>query len=299
MFPPNALINDILVGCLAKAQALHPLEICDIVIESTHLHMIAVVHDPNDVKGFMERFKTESAHAVNRLLGRKKRTVWCAGYDSPTLLTPEDVVHKIAYTYENPSKDGLEDSIEKYPGVSGFRFRGRESGVMEAPLVARNDFQPLPPGELTEHDYLRLARKLGYGKKRIRLQLSPNAWLKCFNIIDPRDVADYNERIIREIRDREASHRTQRTQSHSQVIGSRGLVATPIGRAYLPHREGKRMWCICSDKKLRRQFIQWAKALVSQAKAVIDRWRQGDRSIAFPPGLYPPSMPKTAELVFC
>lgn len=299
MFPPNALMNDILVGCLAKAQALHPLEICDIVIEATHVHMIAVVGDPNDVKGFMERFKTESAHAVNRLLGRKKRTVWCEGYDSPTLLTPDDVVNKIAYTYENPSKDGLEDRIEKYPGVSGFRFRGKESGVMEAPLVARDDFDILPTGEINEGDYRRLARKLGYGKKRIELKLSPNAWMKCFGITEPKEIATYNDRILREIRIREEGHRAARRQAGFEVIGWRRLVATAIGREYKPERSGRRMWCICHDRKLRKKFIRWAKNLVCQAKEVLERWRQGDRSIPYPPGLYPPGMPKTAEMIFC
>lgn len=299
MFPPNALINDILVGCLAKAQALHPLEICDIVIESTHLHMIAVVDDPNDVKGFMERFKTESAHAVNRLLGRTKRTVWCEGYDSPALLTPEDVVHKIAYTYENPSKDGLEDRIEKYPGVSGFRFRGKDAGVMEAPLFARDDLTKLPAGELTERDYRRLARRLGFGKKRIRLKLTPNSWMRCFGISELRNVSEYNERILAEIRSREEKHRAARKQAETGVLGWRRLVTTPIGREYLPERSGKRMWCICADKGIRREFIKWAKELVSQAKAVLECWRRGDRGVPYPPGLYPPCMPKIAEIVFC
>jgi REP element-mobilizing transposase RayT len=294
MFPPNALMNDLLVGCLAKAQAHHPLRICDILIEATHVHMIAVVDDPNDVKGFMERFKTESAHAVNRLLGRKKRTVWCEGYDAPSLLTPEDVVHKIAYTYENPSKDGLEDRIEHYPGVSGFCFRGKESGVMEAPLVARDDFGHLPQRELTAEDYRDLAKKLGYGKQRIQLKLSPNAWMECFEIAHPQE---YNERIIEEIRSRERRHRADRKEAQSGVIGARRLVTTPVGRRFLPQRSGKRMWCICWNREIRRKFIRWAKELVSQARAVLERWRMEDRTATYPPGLYPPGMPKTAELI--
>ena len=49
--------------------------------------------------GFMERFKCETAHAVNRLLGRRQVTVWCKGYDSPVILTLDDLVEKLA-TYE-------------------------------------------------------------------------------------------------------------------------------------------------------------------------------------------------------
>lgn len=299
MFPPNKLINDIIVGCLAKAQAHHPLEISDIVVEATHLHMIAVVSDPNDVEGFMERFKTESAHAINRLLGRKKRTLWCEGYDAPVLLTPDDVIHKIAYTYENPSKDGLEDRIEKFPGVSGFWFRGRDSGVLEAPLVPRSGYEKLPPGELKEDDYIRLARKLGHGKKRIKFRLSPNAWMRCFNITDTEDIAAYNTRIIEEIRHREEAHRSARQREGKGVIGRTRLVNTPVGRDFIPERSGRRMWCICVDKEKRREFIRWIKKLLVEAREVLDLWRSGDRSVPYPPGLYPPSMPKTAEFLCC
>lgn len=299
MFPPNPLINDLVVGCLAKAQAQHPIEICDLVVEATHVHFIAVVSDPNDVKGFMERFKTESAHAVNRLLGRKKRTVWCEGYDSPVLLTPEDVVNKIAYTYENPSKDGLVDRIEKYPGVSGFRFRGEETGAVEAPLLARNDYEELPSGELNERDYFRLARRIGNSKKRIKFNLSPNAWMGCFGITDPQEIALYNRRILAEIRVREDAHRQERLKAGKGVIGYERLVATPVGREFVPERSGRRMWCICHDRELRRNFIGWVKGLFARARDVLERWRMGDRSVPYPPGLYPPGMPKTAELIFC
>ena len=299
MFPPNALIREIIIGALAKAQALYPLKICQGVVESTHVHLEAVVDDPNYVRGFMERFKTESAHAVNRLLGRKKRTIWCEGYDSPVLFTPEDVVDKIAYIYENPSKDGLEDRIELYPGVSWFRYRAQESAVLEAPLVPRSGFEKLPLGKLTESDYQALARRLGRGRKRIKFRLSPNAWMQCMGITEPKDMAEYHEKIDREIRLREEGHRAERVRTGRGVIGWRRLVATQIGQPYQPDRCGMRTWCICADKEKRREFISWAKGLVVKGREVLERWRMGDRSVPYPLGLYPPSMPKTAELIFC
>jgi hypothetical protein len=43
----------------------------------------------------MERFKTESAHAVNNLLGREKRTVWCKSYDEPVILDKAMAIDKL------------------------------------------------------------------------------------------------------------------------------------------------------------------------------------------------------------
>lgn len=299
MFPPNPLINLIILSCLARAQEHHPIELGDIVVEATHVHFIVRVSNPEDIKGFMERFKTESAHAINRLLGRGKRTVWCAGYDSPVLLTADDVVDKIAYIYENPSKDGLEDSIDKYPGVSGFHYRGQDSAEIEVPLLSRDDIKPLPAGPLEEEDYIRLAEEISRDKKKIALKLFPNAWMKCFGIKDQSEVISYNERISTEIRSRESRHRDLRAKERSRVIGRQGLVQTPIGGAFQPKRTGRRMWCICCDKDIRKEFISWIKGLVVRAREVLASWRSGALSVPYPVGLYPPTLPKTAELIFC
>jgi hypothetical protein len=41
-----------------------------------------VVINPDHVEAFFRHFKTESAHMINGLLGRNKRTLWCGGYES-------------------------------------------------------------------------------------------------------------------------------------------------------------------------------------------------------------------------
>ena len=48
----------------------------------------------------VRKFKTESAHAVNRLLGIRKRTIWCEGYDSPMVYKDLDrAVEKIKFCF--------------------------------------------------------------------------------------------------------------------------------------------------------------------------------------------------------
>ena len=131
----NPLMRLILESCLAKAQALHRVRICHFLFEETHVHIILVVDNPEDVPAFIGRFKTESAHSINRLLGRRKRTVWCEGYDSPILASPVDVIREIVYLYTNPSKDDLVDGIEEYPNFStweNYKTKGQE----EDPIVS-------------------------------------------------------------------------------------------------------------------------------------------------------------------
>ncbi len=157
MLTPNPLINLIITSCMARANILHPVKICHFIVQATHIHFILVVHNPDDLKGFMERFKTESAHAMNRLLGRKKRTFWCEGYDSPVILDPLKVVEKIAYIYSNPSRDGLLDTIEHHSsvGVNSWlhTLSGNESSDVSTKFLKRGDYSPLPEQDLTYGDY--------------------------------------------------------------------------------------------------------------------------------------------------
>ncbi len=139
----NPLMRAIVESCLAKAQKLHKVRICHFTFEDNHVHLILVVENPEDVSDFMGRFKTESAHAINRLLGRRKRTVWCEGYDSPILGNPVDVIKQIVYLYTNPSKDGLVDSIEEYPNFSTWNcFKSGEATLNCIPFK-RSDIQKL------------------------------------------------------------------------------------------------------------------------------------------------------------
>ena len=101
---PAEFIEVIIKGILGRAQKLYPVVACHYIFMNNHLHLILVVTDPDAVAGFMDRLKTELAHAVNRLLGRRKRTVWYDSYDAVPILTLEDCIEKIAYVYTNPQK---------------------------------------------------------------------------------------------------------------------------------------------------------------------------------------------------
>ena len=286
----NSLLKAVIGSALARAQELHPLTICHFLFEASHVHMIVVVDNPDDVKGFLERFKTESAHALNNLLGRRNRTVWCEGYDSPVLLTVEDVVREIVYTYTNPAKDALEDSIRNYPGLSSWEMYTKGRPEQQWPCIRGK--------KLSIQKFNALAGGLiARAKERFSFRIEPNAWMKCFGIHAQADQDELNAEIIREIKATEKYYRKKRKQTRKCVMGRERLLREQLKPNYEPQREGCRMWCICADKELRKSFILHIKALIAQAVEVYKRWRVGDYSVSFPLGLYPPSMPKLAEPV--
>jgi REP element-mobilizing transposase RayT len=141
LFLCNPLCTAILKSCLSAALAKYPVRLCHFVIEPTHIHIIIVVENPEDVPEFMKYFKCETAHRINRVLGRRKRTVWCEGYDSPIVLTPLRALVAISYLYSNPAKDSLTYNIDEYEGVSRWNMFSKGEHSEENKIIPRDEFE--------------------------------------------------------------------------------------------------------------------------------------------------------------
>jgi REP element-mobilizing transposase RayT len=300
-FPPNETTKELILKSLAQAQGLHNIEIIDIIIQPTHVHMLVRVIDPSDAVDFMERFKTESAHAINRILGRKKKTLWCEGYDSPFIPDIATAIEKIAYLYANPSNDGAVDSINDFPGFNTFYLREAVAAgeqffsqtYIPTYHIARSDFTVVK--DHTPDGYQRYRNRLIQNKKKNSLTISPNALFQKFGITDEAEIRTLNRVIIDEVRRREEKNRTLRQDEGKAVIGAERLAATPIGTHYVPDRTGRRMRVHCVDRELRRATLKWMRELYRRARVVLDRWRIGDFSVPYPIGLFPPTGIRLAE----
>jgi len=298
MFPPNPLINTIMMSVMARAQTLYPVHVCHFLLEATHTHLLIVVEDPDCVKNFMKMFKAESAHAVNRLLGKKKHTVWCEGYDSPSLLDVTKVIEKIQYIYINPAKDKLEDSIDNYVGLSSWRAykEGKEEFVSTVPWIRRSTIGKLSSASLTMQQLEHEARSLeDVTKEKQDFILRPNAWMESLGIVEENEQKRINQVILDGVYSKEQEYRQERKKEDKQVIGSEKLARTPIGREYQPDRSGKRMLCLCSDVKLRKRYIAAVKRVRKQGVEVFHMWKGGNCSKKYPRGLYAPYVPRTVE----
>ena len=294
----HSYMQTILLSALARAQALHKVHVCHFVVQGNHVHMILVVANPSDVKDFMGRFKTETSHAINRLMGIKKKTWWCEGYDSPILLTLNDVVKEIVYTYINPAKDGLVERIDESPGLTSWQMYNEGKHVKQCPRIRRFHIEPLESPYMTEDQHDDIDLKLrSKSRERQEFVLEPDIWMDCFGITDPEERQEINDLIKNSIREYEATLKVTREKEGQTVLGREKLIRQPIDKPYRSDRQGKRTWCICGDIELRKIFISWVKELVKLAREVYQRWKAFDFSVPYPPGLFPPCLPKKADIL--
>ena len=300
LFLSNPLCMSIIQSCLVAAYLLYPVRISHITVEATHIHMVITVLDPDHVNAFIRHFKTESAHAINTILGRKKRTVWCDGYDSPRILTLSKAMSVISYIYCNPAKDNLVSSINEYPGFSTWKmFTSGETTKMWK-RFRRPQFRCLPGNSHNLRGYTKEAQRLFEESSETEtFTLEPNAWLEAFGITDPEQQNRINNRIIERVLTLEKRAADKRIREKKTVIGRQRLQEQKIDIYYRPDRKGRKMWCLSDKRSIRVEYINMLKELRKNAREVLALWILGDRTAEYPPGLYPPSFPKLANVIGC
>jgi len=269
----------IMQSILASAQTLYPTTVCHFVIMANHMHLLLVVQDPEDFVSFIGYLKRESAHAVNRLLGRKKHTVWCDRYDDPKILDPEKAIQRIVYLYTNPQKANLVETIDQYPNLStwqAFLSGGTESFVGRIP---RNAITELPERALSPSQQQRFTAELeDFSAEEQTLLIEPDAWMKCFSDLEGQDPEAINTRIVQEIREQETQLQKTRATQNIPVIGARRLENGDMRKSYMPKKRGKRMICLSSVIAYRKRFINFYKEYTGyktqdESKAMVRRSR--------------------------
>lgn len=294
-FVCTPLVKTILWSTLAHAQTLYPIKIISFVVMGNHIHIIALVEDPTTVESFMERFKCESSHAINRLLDRRQVTVWAEGYDSPTILTVDDLIEKLAYVYANPVRAHITDSISNYQGVSSWQMYTTGQHTKEVKRIRRTLLEPLPNEPLSHAQHRRLAETVeAEATETICFTLSPDAWTHAFpGACTPESL---NQKLLTRLQEIEREMAHLRQANRIRLPSPHDTTKASIDTTYTPKSFGRRMWCICRDIPLRIAFINFIKELKTQAREIRQRWRQGEISAPFPPGLFPPSQPILANL---
>lgn len=285
-------MNFILWGIIARAREQYNVSVCHMIFLGNHFHAILVVQNPEDVSKFIGYVKAESAHAINRLLARPQRTIWQDGYDSPLLLTPQDVIKYIRYIYLNPARANLTESINDYPGVSTWEMFCTGLLTKVCKRLSRDSIEPLWSPALSISEQRRLVElyKTIPGTEH-EFALEPNAWMECFPELEDVPAAEINAMIRKEISEEEKQMSKERRAAGKYVLGSTSLRRQSITKEYEPTKRSRRMICICHDRQLRRACIEHFKDLAEIAHQVYQSWKRGELLQRIPAGMFAPNLP--------
>jgi REP element-mobilizing transposase RayT len=288
-FVANALIRHIIESVMAAAQAQYGQVICDFIVMGNHIHMILYVRDSSSVVGFIEYVKRETAIAVNKLLGRRQKTVWTNGYNPAVILDVEKLIERKVYTYTNPQKADLVETIEQYPGLNTWQAFLSGGSVKILRRIPRNAIPTLGRKKLSPRQIEKLVEEMcEQGQEELELRIEPDAWMDGV----PGGTECDPEAIIAEVASRvrqlEAEFSDERQKSGRQVAKQKALINARMDRPHTPTKFGRRVICYASDIKVRACFITWFK---SECKNTWDTVRQevgGVFHTIRPPGFFAP-----------
>lgn len=285
----------ILEGILARATERYNVTLCHYIWMGNHVHLIIVVRDPEAVAEFLCYLKTESAHAVNRMLGNRRKTVWCAGSDSPVMLTAESVIERIAYVYANPALSHLVDKIEDYPMLSSWEMYCNRRSSKKCPVVSRDQIHMLGTTHLSLRQQAAFTASLKAASQECAtLKISPYAWMECFPEYQGVPHREVDKLILTRIREKEEDARKDRK---GRVMGELALRTQDVDTEHQPQKFSRKSICISSEQGLRIDFLTWAKTIFDNARRIYRAWKNGDFSQKYPPGLFPPRYPRQANLL--
>ena len=290
--PATPYIKTILNSILARAGEIYNVELCHYIFMSNHPHMLVRVDRPETIPGFVGYIKRESAHAINRLLGRKKKTIWCEGYDSPIILDFEDAIERIVYIYTNPQRANLVEKIEDYPHLSSWKHFLEGGGEIKAGRICRDSIPELPKKTMSLTQQVAFAKDLEEQEiGKYSMFINPDSWIECYQSSKYRSIEEINQEIISRIRVIEEELNRKRKSENKFVTGEHFLKLQTIRESHTPETRGKRMICLSSSRDLRERFISFYKDLVFPLEKAKGLWLKSPSSwlALLPPGFFAPS----------
>jgi putative transposase len=256
---PSAYVIETFLYCLAVAAQRTGVIIHAVTVMSNHYHLIAT--DPlARLPEFCAWLHEFVAKALNRHLGRREN-FWATEQTSfVRLMTPEDVLDKVAYTVANPVAAGLVARGDEWPGVRlytpGRRIFRRPKGFFRAN-------GPLP--EVAELNIV--AAPVSDGDEQRRLALIEQAVQKC-----------------------ELAVRNQFRRTNRKFLGAKAVLAQrtdSVATTPEPAR-GLSPRVACRNKWLRLETLERNARFVLRHREAFLAWRDLEKrpNVVFPPGTY-------------
>jgi REP element-mobilizing transposase RayT len=277
---PSPELNELFVGLLARTQSAYPLEIHACVALSNHFHLLVSPESAHRLADFMALFTTQLAREVGRLHGWQG-SVFPTRYKAQLVSDEEAAqVQWLTYLLSHGCKEGLVARPSEWPGVqsavalmAGEALRGSWID-RSAWCEARRRREP-PSIEAFRHS--------------CELRLTP---LPCWADCSPEL---YQERIRQLVEQIEATYDSERNRTGQRPLGAEAILHQDPHRPLPPPEWRPAPLVLAASRAARRALLQAWRDFTLAFRAAADRLRASPSPIPFPPGSFPPALPRPAS----
>ncbi len=260
LLKPSVLTNLIIKFVLAVAAARYGVLIHAICVMSDHLHI--VLTDPRaNLPDFSHFLDGVVAKALNALHGRWENFWAPFSYSAVALVSPEDIIEKMAYTLANPATAGLVEHGNQWPGVwSDPRLIGQPGE-----LIPRPGHYFAKDGSMPERQELVFSAPPGFAS-----------------------VEAFQAAVIARVKELELAAAAERKAKGVKVLGARRVLkqkhtdrpASSEPRRVLNPR------IAAGDKWKRIEALGRLVSFLERHREAVVRFCRGERDVIFPRGTY-------------
>ncbi len=260
LLKPSVLSNLVLKFVLAVAAARYGMLLHAVCVMSNHLHIVLTDARAN-LPDFGHLFCGVVAKALNALHGRWESFWAPSSYSAVALVSPEDIVEKVAYTLANPATAGLVEHGSQWPGVwSDPRGIGQPGEMVERPghYFAEN-------GSMPERQELVFSAPPGF-----------------------QSAEDFQARVMARVNELEKAAAAEREASGATVMGAPRVLRQ---RAFDRPAPGEPRRVLnpriaSKDKWKRIEALGRLVSFLESHREALVRFYRGERDVVFPHGTY-------------
>ncbi len=276
LFRPSPMLNQIIIGTLARAKQRHKVQICFFVGVSNHMHLLLWVEDARGLAKFMGYFLSKLAREIGRLTGWKEK-IFGRRYQAIVISDEEAAqIERLRYGLAHGCKEDLVDHPRDWPGVHAVRAL-LEGEVLEGLWFDRTkEYLARRRGEAFD--------SLQYATREV-LELDP---LPCWKHL-PEEQR--RARIAALVEDIELEAASRRKRTGAKPLGVAAVLAqNPLQRPKKTKKSPAPAFHAAS-KAVRRELWNAYSWFVAAYREAAEKLRAGVRDVVFPSGSFPPALP--------
>lgn len=273
---PSPISNEVIVGVLARAARLYPVDVHAFAFLSNHYHLLLTVPNAQRLAAFMGYLNSNLAREVGRLV-RWREKFWGRRYQAIVVSQePEAQIERLAYLLAHGAKEGLVASPRDWPGAHAARallaqrvVSGRwHDRTLE--YRARRKELPLDPNTFVEREQLRLVP------------------LPCWSTLDSETHRTRVEELIRSI---EESCRERLREEEREPLGVAAVLRQNPHLEPNRVRRGPAPLVHAASREVRHAFRAAYRRFVESFLDAANLLKRGVFDVEFPAGAFPPAMP--------
>jgi putative transposase len=257
---PSPVTNGVFRYVLAVAARRFGVHLHAVCVLSNHFHLVVTDVDAC-LPAFEQYLDSLVARALNAALGRWESFWAPSSYSAVALVSPEDVLDKMAYTLANPVAAGLVQCGRDWPGLWS-------------------------PPELLDAGAVEVARPSGFfrsnGPMPETVQLELTAPPGCGS------PAEFRDKLVAALAQLEGAHAAARASERRGVLGVANVLAQEYScspAAPEPRRQ-LRPAVAARDKWKRIEALSRLTEFLHAYRQAREAMRRGVRDVVFPAGTY-------------